>query len=199
MLAVGGVRIPTSICQFTISKKQGIQLGLAIPKWLRTKHRQPCLTHGLKEGGLTAQDSSAFRQPSNNSSVLKSLLSLTVLCFSCIWHKMPSTVTEIYSCLQTLLLFPLTEYPWASLILSVTGQKYSHKYSCCWKVYQEGKGSAWDPKQPHPHFPVVFGCTISEVEKIIQSSAPWFLPTEVCPWWWFVLTHGHFSNGNAVK
>lgn len=35
---------------------------------------------------------------------------------------MPSTVTEIYSCLQTLLLFALTESPWASLILSVTGQ-----------------------------------------------------------------------------
>lgn len=33
---------------------------------------------------------------------------------------MPSTVTEIYSCLQTLLLFALTESPWASPILSVT-------------------------------------------------------------------------------
>lgn len=31
-------------------------------------------------------------------------------------------MTEIYSCLQTLLLFALTGFPWASLILCVTGQ-----------------------------------------------------------------------------
>lgn len=35
---------------------------------------------------------------------------------------MPSTVTEIYSCLQTLLLFALAGFPWASLTLCVTGQ-----------------------------------------------------------------------------
>lgn len=116
------MRDPTSICEFTTSKKWEIQSGLMKPKWLCTKHRQPCLTHGLKEGGHIAQGSTSFQWPSNNSSVLKSFLSLAILRFSCIWHKMPSTVTEIYSCLQTLLLFALTESPWASLILSVTGQ-----------------------------------------------------------------------------
>lgn len=198
MLAVGGVRIPTGICQFTISKKQGIQSGLVIPKWLHTKHRQPCLTHGLKERGLIAQDSASFQRPLNNSSVLKSLPSLAILCFSCVWHKMPSTVTEIYSCLQTLLLFPLTEYPWASLILSVTGQSTVINIHAAERYTKRERVVHETPNSPI-HIFQLFLVVPSEVEKIIQSSAPWFLPTEVCPWWWFVLTHGHLSNGNTVK
>lgn len=174
-----------------------------IPEWLHTKHRQPCLTRGLKEGGLIAQGSISFQWPSNNSSVLKSFLSLAILRFSCIWHKMPSTVTEIYSCLQTLLLFALTESPWASLILSVTGQSTvinihaAERYTKRERVVHETPDS---PIHVFRLFLVVLSLGLQrEFSPLLLGSCLTRLPTGACQWWRFALARGHLSNGNAVK
>lgn len=197
------MRDPASICEFITPKKQGIQLGLIIPKWLHTKHRQPCLTRGLREGGLIAQGSTSFQWLSNNSSVLKSFLSLAILHFSCIWHKMSSTVTEIYSCLQTLLLFALTESPWASLILSVTGQSTVVNIHAAKRYTKRDRAVHETPNSPIHIFPLLLVVPSLGLKReftlLLLGSCLTRLPTGACQWWWFAFARGHLSNGNTVK
>lgn len=171
--------------------------------WLHTKLGQPCLTHGLKKVGLIAQGFTSFQWPSNNSSVLKLLLFLAMLCFSCIWHKTPSTVSEIYSCSQTLLLFALTESPWASPILSVTGQSIVINIHACKRYNKRERGVQESPNRPIHVFSNCFWLyhLLDWNDNSILCS---LLPAwEDCQQehigdWWFALAHGHLSNGNAT-
>lgn len=143
------------------------------------------------------------QQPSNDSSVLKSFLSLAVLHFSCIWHKIPSTVTEVYSCLQMSLLFALTGFPWASLILSVAGQIVAINIRIAERCTKSEKECIRPLAAPSKCFEWFWLYHLSgwkrQFSLLFLGCCLTRLPTGACQRWWFALTRRYLSNRNAVK